>query len=85
LNNYCYENRKKNLYIMLMMMMWEQVFCLTDLYNLVTSIAVFKKGFTQFLKNVTLNGRIYVEFSPSQSPLMYRCRAGFQVLLKTVA
>jgi len=70
---------------MLMMMMWEQVFCLTDLYNLVTSIAIFKKGFTQFLKNVTLNGRIYVEFSPLQSPLMYRCRVGFQVLLKTVA
>jgi hypothetical protein len=60
-------------------------FCLTNLSNVVTSLAVFKKGFTQFLKNVALNGRIYVEFSPTESPLMFGCRAGFQVLLKTVA
>lgn len=49
-------------------MRWKQEFCLTDLNNLVTSKAVFKKGFTQFFKNVALNGRIYVEFSPTEAP-----------------
>jgi len=33
---------------------WKQDFCLTDLNNLMTTVAVFKKGFTQFLKNVAL-------------------------------
>jgi hypothetical protein len=52
---------------LLTMMRWKKDFCLTDLNNLVTSKAVFQKGFTQFLKNVALNGGIYVEFSPMES------------------